>query len=86
MNAYRCPGQSGRNLKVELHRCPGCSYQVEIFSDELRAICPNCGREVHKEKTPSCIDWCKAAEQCLGENAYRELKKEERETKESGKE
>ncbi|KKM57162.1 hypothetical protein LCGC14_1550850, partial [marine sediment metagenome] len=32
------------------------------------------------------IDWCKAAEQCLGENAYRELKKEERETKESGKE
>ena len=83
MNAYRCPGQSGRNLKAELLRCPNCSYQVEIFSDELRAICPGCGREVYKEKTPSCIDWCKAAEQCLGEDTYRELKKGERETKES---
>lgn len=49
------------------------SYQVEIFSDELRAICPGCGREVYKEKTPSCIDWCRAAEQCLGEEAYTEL-------------
>lgn len=86
MNAYRCPGQSGRNLKAEPRRCPNCSYQVEIFSDELRAICPNCDREVHKEKTPSCIDWCKAAEKCLGEYAYREPKKAEREIEESGKE
>lgn len=85
MNAYRCPGQSKRNLKAELHRCPNCSYQVEIFFDELRVRCPNCGREVYKEKTPSCIDWCRAAEQCLGEDAYRELKKEEREIKESRK-
>ena len=83
MNAYRCPGQFKKNLKAEFHRCPNCSYQVEIFSDELRATCPNCGREVHKEKTPSCIDWCKAAEQCLGEDAYRKLKKEEREIKAS---
>jgi len=73
VKSYRCPGQSGRNLKVELHRCPNCSYQVEIFSDELRTICPGCGREVYKEKTPSCIDWCRAAEQYLGEEAYTEL-------------
>ena len=85
MKNYRCPGQSKRNLKAELRFCPNCSYQVEIFSDELRAICPGCGREVYKEKTPSCIDWCKAAEECLGEDAYRELKKGEREIKESRK-
>jgi len=85
MNAYRCPGQSGRNLKAELRLCPNCSYQVEIFSDELWVRCPNCGGDVHKEKTPSCIDWCRAAEQCLGEDAYRELKKEERDKKEPRK-
>ncbi len=85
MKNYHCPGQSGRNLKAELHCCPNCSYQVEIFSDELRAICPGCGRPVYKEKTPSCIDWCRASEQCLGENAHRELKAEERQIKESHK-
>ncbi len=85
MNAYRCPGQSNRNLKAELRRCPNCSYQVEIFSDELRAICPGCGGLVYGEKIPSCIDWCRAAEECLGEDAYRELKKQEREIKESPK-
>lgn len=82
MNAYRCPGQSRRNLKAELYSCPNCNYQVEIFSDVLRVICPGCGRQVYKDKDPSRIDWCKAAEQCLGEDAYRELKKEEREIKE----
>ncbi len=85
MNTYRCPGQSKRNLKAELRLCPNCNYQVEIFSDELRARCPGCGTQVYKEETPSCIDWCKAAEQCLGQHAYRELKKGERETKESRK-
>ncbi len=32
----RCPGQDVRNLRVELHKCPGCGADVEIFSDESR--------------------------------------------------
>lgn len=39
-------------------------------------------RQVYKKKTPSCIDWCRAAGECLGEDAYREVKKGEREIKE----
>ena len=74
MRGYRCPGQSERNLKAKPYRCPGCGYQVEIFSDELRARCPRCGGEVYREKTPSCIDWCKGAEACLGLEAWRKLK------------
>lgn len=74
MRGYRCPGQSDRNLKAELCRCPGCNYQVEIFSDEPRTKCPRCGREVYRKKTPSCIDWCSAAEQCLGSEKWRQLK------------
>jgi len=50
MRSYRCPGQSERNLKAELRQCPGCGYQVEIFSDELKAKCPRCGREVYREE------------------------------------
>lgn len=74
MRVYRCPGQSERNLKAELYRCPGCGHQVEIFSDELRARCLHCGKEVYRKKTPSCIDWCRAAEQCLGSEMWKQLK------------
>ena len=52
----RCPGQDMRNLRVSLHRCPNCGAEVEIFSDEMRMKCQQCGQYVYKEKTPSCID------------------------------
>jgi hypothetical protein len=47
-----------------------------MFSDELMVPCPGCNREVYAKKNPSCIDWCKAAEKCLGQDRYRELKGE----------
>lgn len=75
MRGYRCPGQSERNLEAELYRCPGCGCEVEIFSDELRQRCPRCTREVYGKRIPSCIDWCGAAEECLGSEAWSELKK-----------
>jgi len=76
MKNYRCPGQSHRNLKAELQQCSACGYQVEIFSDELMVRCPDCDREVYAKKNPSCIDWCKAAEKCLGQDRYEEPKRE----------
>ena len=72
----RCPGQDSRNLRVELHRCPNCGYEVEIFSDEIKVRCPRCGENVFREKTPSCIDWCASARQCLGEERWRRLRGE----------
>ncbi len=76
MRGYRCPGQSGRNLEAELYRCPGCGCEVEIFSDELRHECPRCKREVYGKRIPSCIDWCKAAEECLGSEVWAQSKSE----------
>ena len=52
-----CPGQDSRKLRVSMHKCPNCSNEVEIFSDELRIKCRKCGEIVHREKVPSCIDW-----------------------------
>ncbi len=51
-----CPGQDSRKLRVSMHKCPNCSNEVEIFSDELRIKCRKCGEIVHREKVPSCID------------------------------
>lgn len=71
---YRCPGQSGRNLRVKIYKCPHCRGEVEIFSDEVKAKCPSCGKTIVQEKLPSCIDWCSAARECLGEERWKQLK------------
>jgi NADH pyrophosphatase NudC (nudix superfamily) len=72
-----CPGQDTRNLKVSLHKCPGCGAEVELFSDELKIKCRKCGTYVYKEKTPTCIEWCPSARQCLGEERWKILHQEQ---------
>jgi NADH pyrophosphatase NudC (nudix superfamily) len=71
-----CPGQDSRKLKISLHKCPGCGAEVEIFSDELKIKCRKCGTYVYKEKTPTCIEWCPSARQCLGEERWKVLHQE----------
>jgi DNA-directed RNA polymerase subunit RPC12/RpoP len=70
----KCPGQDIRNLRAALYKCPNCGAEVEMFSDELRIKCKKCGEYVYKEKTPSCIEWCPSARQCLGEERWKALK------------
>ena len=47
-----CPGQDTRNLRVELYKCPHCGWEVEIFSNETRVKCFQCGEWVYREKLP----------------------------------
>jgi DNA-directed RNA polymerase subunit RPC12/RpoP len=70
---FVCPGQDTRNLRVELYKCPNCGAEVEIFSNEVKVKCYQCGKMVYRERLPSCIDWCTAAPQCLGQERWREL-------------
>ena len=70
---HSCPGQDRRHLTVGLYKCPNCRAEVEIFSNETRVKCFKCGTTVHKEKLPSCIEWCAAARDCLGEQRWRAL-------------
>lgn len=74
---FRCPGQDFRKLRVELHKCPKCGNEVEIFSDESRVKCHKCGEMVYRQKAPSCIDWCASARECLGEERWRQLRGED---------
>jgi ribosomal protein S27E len=71
-----CPGQDSRNLKVSLHKCPQCGHEVEIFSDETRIKCRQCGAYVYRAETPSCVQWCAKARECLGEERWKSLKGE----------
>ena len=63
----------GKELKITFVKCPACAEEIEFFSDEIARKCPKCKIEVLKEKVPTCIDWCKAAKQCVGENLWKEL-------------
>ena len=69
----KCPGQDSRKLRVELRRCSACRAEVEIFSDEARVRCQNCGEMVFREQRQSCIEWCASARQCLGESRWQSL-------------
>jgi predicted RNA-binding Zn-ribbon protein involved in translation (DUF1610 family) len=71
----RCPGQYGKIFKPEEIPCSGCGRVLEIFSDEARAKCPACGSLNCRERLPACVDWCRYAEDCVGEENLKSLKK-----------
>ena len=63
--------------KIEIVRCPHCGADAEVWTDEAEGPCPNCGRTVCRTATQSCIDWCKYARECLGDDGlkrYQETK------------
>jgi hypothetical protein len=70
----KCPGQDDRNIKAESIVCPDCGTSAEIFSDEVKVRCPQCRNLICRERLPSCVDWCKFAKECVGEEKYRQLK------------
>ncbi|MCK4967362.1 hypothetical protein KAS50_10025, partial [bacterium] len=68
----RCPGAAHlRTLTIEFKDCPECGEEVEIFSDELKVKC-ECGFEIYNN-IQSCIQWCRYAKQCVGEEMYNRL-------------
>ncbi len=73
-----CPGQDRRNITVDVFTCPNCKAEVEIFSHELKAKCYRCGAWVYKEKMPSCVDYCPAARECIGEERWKQLECDKR--------
>ncbi|MFA5096354.1 MAG: phosphohydrolase [Candidatus Omnitrophota bacterium] len=70
----KCPGNDGRNVRVEAIKCPACGYSAEIFSDEVRVRCPGCKGLICRVRLPACVDWCKSARRCVGEEKWRQLK------------
>jgi len=67
----KCPGQDKKDIKAEIIGCPKCGYEVELFSDEIKARCPKCQAAIYRETLPTCIDWCKYAKDCVGNDVYR---------------
>lgn len=73
---FKCPGQDKRNIQAKVLKCPECGYEIELFSDEIKANCPRCRKEVCVDNLPSCIDWCRHAKECVGQPAYEKHSKD----------
>ncbi len=73
-NPATCPSLSQfMRPKPEYIKCPHCGGQVEIWSDEEKTECDNCGATVTRG-VQSCLDWCEYADQC--KDVVRERKRE----------
>jgi len=70
----QCPGQDPRKTQAESIICANCGYVAEIFSDEIQVKCAQCKQLICKERLPTCVNWCKAAKECIGEKKYEQLK------------
>jgi putative nucleotidyltransferase with HDIG domain len=69
--AIKCPGAMlMRQPKPEIFTCPSCGHEVEIWTDEIKAICRNCKQVVTRFQDMSCIEWCKLAKECVGESQF----------------
>ena len=72
MSFKRCPGSMAfAQPKIELVRCPHCGDDAEVWTDEAEGKCRKCGRAVCRTATQSCVDWCKYARDCLGEDGHK---------------
>lgn len=61
MGNVKCPGS---DVEITIKECPYCGGEVELFTGESKAKCPECKRLVTREPS-SCIEWCPGAEQCF---------------------
>ena len=66
-----CQGKP-RTPTIEDRICPNCGNPIEIFSTDTEVACDKCGFVVYNDKL-SCVQWCKYAKQCVGEEVYNNL-------------
>lgn len=70
----RCPGSLAGTPTLKVKKCPECGNEVEVFSNDVKVKCENCGFNVYND-VESCIQWCKYAKECVGEQLYKKLKR-----------
>ncbi len=71
-----CPGAASLRgtPTITIKTCPQCGADVELFSIDFKVACDRCGFVVYNN-VQSCIQWCKLAEACVGEELYTKFKK-----------
>ena len=66
-----CQGKT-RTPTIHEKTCPQCGHIIELFSIDTQMPCENCGFVAYND-TLSCVQWCKYAKQCVGEEMYNKM-------------
>ena len=66
-----CQGKP-RTPTIEDRICPNCGNPIEIFSTDTEVACDKCGFVVYNDKL-SCVQWCKYARKCVGDQMYEQM-------------
>jgi anaerobic ribonucleoside-triphosphate reductase len=73
----KCPGTKTILMPtIKLKTCPQCKEEVEVVSTDLKTKCPKCGFVIFND-VASCVQWCQYARECVGDELYERLKKEQ---------
>ena len=67
-NPQTCPGlRDMLRPTVAYVKCHVCGGNVEIWSDENKGVCTECGAEWKRpDKNASCLEYCEYADKCRG--------------------
>ncbi|MEI6845592.1 MAG: hypothetical protein WCK36_00930 [Candidatus Firestonebacteria bacterium] len=65
----------GTGLRISIYRCPKCYETAEIFSDEKKATCTNCGSVIMVATANKCMEWCASAGACMAKTVKKQIKK-----------
>ena len=52
--------------------CPQCGHEIELFSIDTQMACEHCGFVAYND-TLSCVQWCKYARKCVGDEMYEQM-------------
>ncbi len=66
-----CQGKPRTPTIIE-KTCPICGNLIEMFSIDTQMACENCGFVAYND-TLSCVQWCKYAQKCVGEEMYNHM-------------
>ncbi|MDO5449108.1 MAG: hypothetical protein Q4F70_05825 [Clostridia bacterium] len=66
-----CQGKERTPTIIE-KTCPNCGAEIELFSIDTEMVCEKCGYKVFND-TLNCVQWCKYAKDCVGEEMYENM-------------
>ena len=77
-----CQSKS-KDITINELVCPNCGNIIELFSVDTEVACDKCGFVAYND-TLSCVQWCKHAKQCVGEEMYEAMMAIAKRQKEAG--
>ncbi|MCM8792748.1 MAG: hypothetical protein NC826_06410 [Candidatus Omnitrophica bacterium] len=80
---FKCPGLDNlRQPKPQMIKCLNCGKEVKIWTDEFQINCPFCKKKISRKiELNCCLEWCKYAKECAGEELYNRYLKNKNQNK-----